>query len=139
MKKISICFLSCDTIEIILVCHYNMPMVQDDTWFESSDKTKLYVWRINAPEKGGILGHCVDKNTSERVCGDIDALNHECAIDGCILSGTRGPSGFKLKAGGAFWALLAPIQGPRRGSPLARTLANGPYSRPFRPTGTGKG
>ena len=197
-------------------------MVQDYTWFENSDGTKLHVWRwlpgtlsppvavlhiahgmaeyggrykrlaeklneagiavyaadqrghgktadltINDPGKGGILGHCVDNDTFGQVCADIDAINRDIrkaypdvplfllghswgsfivqhylenydsgSIGGCILSGTRGPGGLKIRAGGVFLALLALICGQRQGSPLARAAADGPYSVPFRPNRT---
>ena len=211
-------------------------MVQDNTWFESSDGTKLYlrrwlpepaftadgpdsraepvsrplavvhiahgmaehagrygrlaeklcgagieVWAadqrghgktanlsVNGPDKGGILGHCADKDAFELVTADIDGINREIrkahpdiplfllghswgsfiaqnyiegegdreAIDGCILSGTRGPDPFKIKAGEKFIALLAFINGRRSASPLARAIADGPYNRPFRPNRT---
>ena len=209
-------------------------MVQDDTWFESSDGTKLFtrrwlpgppsskppkaaqplavvhivhgmaehtgrygrlaeklcgagieVWAadqrghgktadlsVNSPDKGGLLGHCADKDAFERVTADIAAINGEIrknrpgiplfllghswgsfivqnyiageeartggkTIDGCILSGTRGPGGgFKLKVGKGILALIAFISGRRRGSPLARALTDGPYKRPFRPNRT---
>jgi alpha-beta hydrolase superfamily lysophospholipase len=66
----------------------------------------------------------------------IETQNYSAAISGCILSGTRGPGGFKEKAGLPAMALLAAIRGQRRGSSTARALADGPYSRPFRPNRT---
>jgi alpha-beta hydrolase superfamily lysophospholipase len=57
-------------------------------------------------------------------------------IDGCILSGTRGPGGFKIKSGKLFMTLLALVGGKRRGSSLARAAADGPYDRSFRPIRT---
>jgi alpha-beta hydrolase superfamily lysophospholipase len=57
-------------------------------------------------------------------------------INGCILSGTRGPAGFKMRAAMPLLALLAALCGQRRGSPLARAVADGPYNRPFRPNRT---
>jgi alpha-beta hydrolase superfamily lysophospholipase len=195
-------------------------MVQDNTWFESSDGTKLYlrrwsvaktvavihivhgmaehserygrladklcgagieVWAadqrghgktadtsINDPGKGGILGHCVDKDTFGRVTADIHGINEEIrkihpniplfllghswgsfilqnyieggnnglAINGCVLSGTRGPDGFKIKSGVPFMTVLAAIRGKRKGSQIARAIADGPYNQPFRPNRT---
>jgi len=199
-------------------------MVQDNTWFESNDGTKLYlrrwlsgssstarplavlhivhgmaehgerygrlaeklcevgieVWAadqrghgktadlsVNSPGKGGLLGHCADTGTFGRVTADIDGINREirkthpdiplfllghswgsfivqnyienkdCGeIAGCILSGTRGPDGLKIKTGKLFMTLLALVCGQRRGSSLARAAADGPYDRPFRPTRT---
>jgi len=57
-------------------------------------------------------------------------------INGCILSGTRGPAGFKIQAGIPLMVLLAVLWGQRRGSPIARAVADGPYSKPFRPNRT---
>ena len=203
-------------------------MVQDNTWFESSDGTKLYVRRwmpgtaplavvhilhgmaeyaqryerlavklggagietwaadqrghgktadtgVNEQGKGGLLGHCADRDTFERITADLHAVNREIrktrpgvplvllghswgsfiaqnyiessycsegrdtterAIDGCILSGTRGPAGFKIKAGLPFMTLLAALHGSRHGSILARAAADGPYNRAFRPNRT---
>jgi alpha-beta hydrolase superfamily lysophospholipase len=198
-------------------------MVQDDTWFESSDGTKLYlrhwlpsvsqatavvhivhgmaehggryrrlaeklcdagmeVWAadqrghgktadlsVNGPGTGGILGHCADSDTFGRISADIDGLNGEIrkvhpnipvfllghswgsfivqnyienqgsgekTIDGCILSGTRGPDRFKLKAARPLMALLALLRGQRKGSSAAHAIADGPYSKPFRPNRT---
>jgi alpha-beta hydrolase superfamily lysophospholipase len=195
-------------------------MVQDNTWFESSDGTKLYlrrwstaktvavlhivhgmaehserygrlaeklcgagieVWaadqrghgktadiNINNPGKGGILGHCADKDTFERVTADVHGINEKIRtvhpsiplfmlghswgsfilqnyienensglnINGCILSGTRGPDGFKIKSGIPFMSVLAAICGKRKGSQIARAIADGPYNQPFRPNRT---
>ena len=207
-------------------------MVQDDTWFESNDGTKLYmrrwlpgpppmaagsapvsqplavvhivhgmaeyagryrrlaeklcgagieVWAadqrghgktadlsVNSPENGGLLGHCADKDAFALVTADIAGINGEIrktrpgiplfllghswgsfivqnyieggdgcteAIDGCMLSGTRGPDTLKIKAGEMIIALLA-VNRRRSGSPLARAIADGPYNRPFRPNRT---
>ena len=206
-------------------------MVQDDTWFESSDGTKLYlrrwlpvrpaspsqpavaqplavvhivhgmaeyagrygrfahklcgagieVWAadhrghgktadlsINSPDKGGILGHCANKDTFREVTADVGSINREIrrahpgiplfllghswgsfivqnyiegennriAIDGCILSGTRGPGGLKTKAGGLFLSFLSIINGLNYESTFARDIVDGPYNRPFRPNRT---
>jgi len=199
-------------------------MVQDNTWFESSDGTKLYLRRwlsgpspaarplavlhivhgmaehgerygrlaeklcgagieiwaadqrghgktanlsVNSPGKGGLLGHCADTDTFGRITADIDGINRQIRktypeiplfllghswgsfivqsyienedyrrVAGCILSGTRGPDGFKIKTGKLFMTLLAFIYGRRRKSSLARAAADGPYDRPFRPTRT---
>jgi alpha-beta hydrolase superfamily lysophospholipase len=58
------------------------------------------------------------------------------AIDGCILSGTRGPDGLKIRTGVPLMTLLAALTGERNGSKLARAMADGPYNRPFRPNRT---
>ena len=123
----------------------------------------------NDPGKGGLLGHCADRDTFGRVTADVHAINLEirktfpgiplfllghswgsfiaqnyietmdCGdglIDGCILSGSRGPGGFKVKAGKPLMALIAAFCGQRNGSPFARAVADGPYNRPFRPNRT---
>jgi alpha-beta hydrolase superfamily lysophospholipase len=124
--------------------------------------------KINDPGKGGILGHCVDKDTFGRVTADIHGINKEIrkvhptiplfllghswgsfilqnyieggnsglAINGCVLSGTRGPDGFKIKSGVPFMTVLAAIRGKRKGSQIARAIADGPYNQPFRPNRT---
>ena len=200
------------------------PMVQEDTWFESIDGTKLFlrrwktgansppqavvhiihgmaehseryqrlaeklceagieVWAadqrghgktadlsVNDPGRGGLLGHCADQDTFDRVADDVLCINQEIrktypkvplfllghswgsfiaqhyiesrdsgpgAIDGCILSGSRGPGGLKVKAGLPLMAFLAAVRGRRQGSNIARAAADGPYSRPFRPNRT---
>jgi len=124
---------------------------------------------VNKPGKGGLLGHCADQDTFDRVADDVLGINREIrkacpeapifllghswgsfiaqhyiesrdsgegAIDGCILSGSRGPGGLKVVVGQPLMALLAAVCGQRQGSPLARAVADGPYSRPFRPNRT---
>jgi alpha-beta hydrolase superfamily lysophospholipase len=57
-------------------------------------------------------------------------------INGCALSGTRGPDGLKIKAGLPLMSLLALLRGQRKGSRLAHAIADGPYNKPFRPNRT---
>jgi alpha-beta hydrolase superfamily lysophospholipase len=57
-------------------------------------------------------------------------------LAGCILSGTRGPDGFKIRAGVPLMDLLARLVGVRRYCGLSRALADGPYNKPFRPNRT---
>jgi alpha-beta hydrolase superfamily lysophospholipase len=57
-------------------------------------------------------------------------------LSGCILSGTRGPGGLKIRAGVPLMTLLAVLRGQRKGSPLSRAVADGPYNKPFRPNRT---
>jgi len=195
-------------------------MVQENTWFESNEGTKLYlrrwlpdnsplavlhivhgmaehsfryarlaeefcnegieVWAadqkgfgktadlsVNGPGSGGLLGHCADKNTFEKVTADIHNINQNIrktrpgiplfllghswgsfiaqnyiesfeagTVSGCILSGTRGPGGFKVKAGKPVMVLLAAFKGCRNGSLFAKSLVDGPYNNPFRPNRT---
>ncbi|MCL2191015.1 MAG: lysophospholipase [Treponema sp.] len=121
---------------------------------------------VNAPGKGGLLGHCCDADTFERVTRDVHEISLEIRktrpgvplillghswgsfiaqnymgqkrdiLDGCVLSGTRGPGGFKVRAGIPFMRALAALKGRRRGSPLARAAADGPYNKAFRPNRT---
>jgi alpha-beta hydrolase superfamily lysophospholipase len=57
----------------------------------------------------------------------------EKTLDACVLSGTRGPGGFKTRAGVPVMAAIAAVRGQRKGSPLARALADGPYNKAFAP------
>jgi alpha-beta hydrolase superfamily lysophospholipase len=131
---------------------------------------------INDPGKGGLQGHCADRDSFNRVTRDIDAVNrvilkerpgiplflmghswgsflvqnyietlggcHPGAADGvrlsgCILSGTRGPGGIKIAFGLPFMTMLAFFKGIRKGSRLAKAMADGAYNKPFRPNRTG--
>ncbi|MDR3342885.1 MAG: lysophospholipase [Treponema sp.] len=122
--------------------------------------------RINDPDKGGLLGHCADKDGHIKVTADIDLINRRITtiypeaplfllghswgsflvqnyietytypLAGCILSGTRGPDGLKIKIAVPVMAMLALCKGPRKGSVLARALADGPFSKPFKPNRT---
>jgi alpha-beta hydrolase superfamily lysophospholipase len=121
---------------------------------------------VNDPGRGGLLGHTADRDGFARVRADIDAvhtriradrpgiplflLGHSWGsfaaqgyiesfgtrLDGCILSGTRGPGGLKLSLGAPVMALIAALKGSRRGSRLAYAIADGPYNKPFRPNRT---
>ena len=57
-------------------------------------------------------------------------------IKGCILSGTKGPGDIKIKAGIPFLTMLAFLRGQRKGSCLARAMADGQYIKPFKPNRT---
>jgi alpha-beta hydrolase superfamily lysophospholipase len=57
-------------------------------------------------------------------------------LAGCILSGTRGPDGLKIRLGVPFIAFIARLAGSRHFSALARAVADGPYNKPFRPNRT---
>ena len=202
-------------------------MIQEDTWFDCDDGTKLFLHRwlpganagpaapaavvhiihgmaehglryqrladkltarniavwaadqrghgktadlsVNQSGRGGRLGHCADKGGFDQVSRDVHAINtairkkypntplvlmgHSWGsfitknyieqfcdtpgiIDGCILSGTMGPGGFMIKAGLPMMQLFAFFCGSRNGSEAARALADGPYSKPFRPNRT---
>jgi len=195
-------------------------MLQDESYFESHDRTKLYLYRwspeqgckavlhivhgmaehalryrrlaekltqagievwaadqrghgrtanpdINDPGKGGLLGHCGDNNSIACVTADVHALNSEIhkkipnvplfllghswgsfivqnymeysdnlIINGCILSGTKGPGNFMITAGVPLMILIAALKGQRKGSRLAMSLADGAYNKPFKPNRT---
>ena len=57
-------------------------------------------------------------------------------LAGCILSGTRGPDGIKVAAGAPTMKALALFKGERNASKLARAMADGPYSKAFKPMRT---
>jgi alpha-beta hydrolase superfamily lysophospholipase len=118
---------------------------------------------VNDIGRGGLLGHCADRDGFSRVTADInvlvDAIQKEHAglplfilghswgsfvtqayieahgdrLAGCLLSGTRGPGGLKIIAGVPLMNLLCFIRGSRGASPLAKSLAVGAYNNPFRP------
>ena len=203
----------------IYFCYY-FGMVQNETYFESHDSARLFLYRwlpeiqpkavlhivhgmaehalrykrlaekltaagievraadqrghgktadlsLNNPGRGGILGHCGDGYSFASVTKDIYALNKEIKktvnvpvfllghswgsfivqnyieeysddlnIDGCILSGTKGPGDFMVKAGLPFLTVLAALRGQRKGSRLARAMGDGQYINPFKPNRT---
>jgi alpha-beta hydrolase superfamily lysophospholipase len=57
-------------------------------------------------------------------------------LAGCILSGTRGPDGIKIRFGTSLMALIARLAGSRRFSAAAKAMADGSYNKPFRPNRT---
>jgi alpha-beta hydrolase superfamily lysophospholipase len=121
---------------------------------------------VNDLGKGGLLGHCADKHGVSKVTGDIDIINQEISktypdvplflfghswgsflsqyyiehyrhpLAGCILSGTRGPDGVKIKASVPLMRVLALLKGVRRTSAVARIMADGSFNKPFKPNRT---
>jgi len=88
-----------------------------------------------------LLGHSwgsfIAQNYMENYDGKLSTYGDTITLAGCILSGTRGPSkGIKIALGAPFAAFLAFVIGERRGSKLARALADGPYNKHFRPNRT---
>jgi len=58
-------------------------------------------------------------------------------LAGCLLSGTRGPDGgIQVVLGAPFMSLLAFIIGERKGSLVAKAMADGPYNKYFKPNRT---
>ncbi|MDR3166757.1 MAG: lysophospholipase [Treponema sp.] len=117
---------------------------------------------VNGRGKGGLLGHCADKDGVSRVTADIRCLNgiiqetypgtplflmgHSWGsfvaqnyienfggLSGCILSGTRGPGGLKIALGALLMALLALLQGNRKGAFFSRLIVDGSVNKPFKP------
>jgi alpha-beta hydrolase superfamily lysophospholipase len=121
---------------------------------------------LNDPGKGGLLGHCADRDGFFRVVADIDLLVdavkeahpglplfilghswgsfltqayievHGDRLAGCLLSGTRGPGGFPITLGIPLMALIALLRGKRRFALLSWAVANGSYNTHFRPNRT---
>jgi len=202
-------------------------MVQNETYFESHDGTKLYLYRwspddsgsgqtqsikavlhivhgmaehalryrrlaekltqagievwaadqrgfgktanidINDPGRGGLLGHCADGNGVASVTADIHTLNGEIrktrqgiplfllghswgsfivqnymeysdrlALDGLILSGTKGPGDLMVKAGVPLMTVIAALKGQRKTAKIAKSLGDGSYNKSFKPNRT---
>ncbi|MDR2942598.1 MAG: lysophospholipase [Treponema sp.] len=81
-----------------------------------------------------LLGHSwgsfLVQNYTEKYSGNL-------LINGCILSGTKGPGDdVALRAGIPFLTFLSAVRGQRKGSGIARALADGPYNKPFKPNRT---
>ncbi|MDR0758552.1 MAG: alpha/beta hydrolase [Treponema sp.] len=121
---------------------------------------------VNDPGKGGLLGHCGDREAHKRVVDDIEEINMRIRevlpeqplflmghswgsfvvqgnieeygkhISGCILSGTRGPDGLKIRTAPLLLTAIAALKGCRKKSELAFILSDKPYNRPFRPNRT---
>ena len=216
------------SIAIGFIYRYNINMVQNETFFESHDGTKLYlykwlpdqsqypqpkaalhivhgmaehalryerlaekliqagieVWaadqrghgktadlKVNKADKGGLLGHTGDGSSAALVTADVHAINVEIRksrpdtplfllghswgsfiaqnlmsyaslnvkmneVSGYILSGTKGPGDFMIKAGIPIMTMIAAVKGQQKGSAFARALADGPYNKFFKPNRT---
>ncbi|GHV28193.1 hypothetical protein AGMMS4952_11290 [Spirochaetia bacterium] len=116
--------------------------------------------------KGGLLGHCADRNGFFRVVADINILvdavkeahpdlplfilghswgsflaqayieTHGDRLAGCLLSGTRGLVGVQINFGALLMSFFAILRGKRRFSVLSWAVANGSYNKHFRPNRT---
>jgi alpha-beta hydrolase superfamily lysophospholipase len=73
------------------------------------------------------------ENSSANCAAD---LMEELPLRGCILSGTRGPGGFKITSGAFVLALIALLRGSRKPSSIAIALTSGAYNKPFKPNRT---
>jgi alpha-beta hydrolase superfamily lysophospholipase len=121
---------------------------------------------VNNPGNGGQHGHCADKNAVTKMILDIGKINEKIRNDhpgvplfilghsfgsflaqnfievsktnlsGCILSGSRGPGGFEIKAGATFARFLAARRGVREKSLLLNSLVLGSYNKLFEPSRT---
>jgi len=121
---------------------------------------------VNSPDRGGLLGHCADTNGFTRVTADIRVINEEIRktrkaplfllghswgsfivqnyieysddilINGCILSGSKGPGDFMVKAGVPIMSMIAALKGQRKASRIAKGLADGSYAKSFKPNRT---
>jgi alpha-beta hydrolase superfamily lysophospholipase len=66
----------------------------------------------------------------------IEEYSNDLIISGCVLSGTRGPGDFMVKAGIPVLTLLAALCGQRNGTHIAKAMADGAYNKPFKPNRT---
>jgi len=57
-------------------------------------------------------------------------------INGCILSGTKGPGDFMVKAGVPLMIMISALKGQRKTSRMAKNLGDGSYNKPFKPNRT---
>jgi alpha-beta hydrolase superfamily lysophospholipase len=118
---------------------------------------------VNGEDRGGMRGHCGDGDGFSRVCADIAQLNslireerpavplfvlghswgsfivQECfekyaGFEGCILSGSRGPGGLKVKLLLPLIFFLAFVRGARRVCSPISLITRGWYRKPFRLT-----
>jgi alpha-beta hydrolase superfamily lysophospholipase len=88
---------------------------------------------------GSFIAQNYIENCDSKADGKPDGKpsgENSVTMAGCILSGTRGPDGLKITMGSAFMTFLAFILGESRSSRLARALADGPYTKAFRPNRT---
>jgi len=67
----------------------------------------------------------------------IEKYSGNLLINGCVLSGTKGPGdNFIFKVGIPFLTFLSAVRGQRNGSRIAKAMADGPYNKPFKPNRT---
>lgn len=121
---------------------------------------------VNGARRGGLMGHCADKNGDQRVSEDIDILNRRITetypdipfflmghswgsflvqnyleqyrypLAGAILSGTRGPDGIKIAISVPLMQVISFVKGTRNTSRFARSLADGSLNNAFKPNRT---
>ncbi|MDR0324169.1 MAG: lysophospholipase [Treponema sp.] len=77
-----------------------------------------------------LLGHSWGSFIAQNYIEEYsDCLN----INGCILSGTKGPGDIMIKIGLPFLTVLSFLCGQRNGSRIARAMGDGQYIKPFEP------
>jgi len=82
---------------------------------------------------GSFIAQCYMENFEGR---PGDKGSPPVFLAGCILSGTRGPDGIKIKFGAPIMTFLSFMFGERNGSKLAKGMADGPYNNAFKPNRT---
>jgi len=91
---------------------------------------EIHKTRPNAPLF--LLGH----SWGSFIVQNYIEYSDDSKINGCILSGTKGPDGFKVKAAVPFMMILSALKGQRKGSRTAKAMADGSYNKPFKPNRT---
>ena len=89
---------------------------------------------INAPLF--LLGHSWGSFIVQNYIEDFTGDDRHPKLNGCILSGTKGPGDFIVKIGKPFLTVLAFFRGQRKGSKLAQSMADSKFNLPFKPNRT---
>ena len=85
-----------------------------------------------------LLGHSWGSFIAQNYIENYEGREeNSVTLSGCILSGTRGPDGIKIAMGYPTMSFLASVIGERKGSKIAKALADGPYNKAFKPNRTG--
>jgi len=105
------------------------------------DTLNRYIMKESPSVPLFLLGHSwgsfIAQNYIEQYEGKLSSKGRRFNVAGCILSGSAGPSrSFKIAVGAPFMKLLALVRGERKGSKLAKSLADGAYNKFFRPNRT---
>ena len=85
---------------------------------------------------GHSWGSFIAQNYIETYGGCFPGVSDPVRLAGCILSGTRGPAGVQAVLAQPVMSFIALVKGSRKGSKLARFLADGSYNNPFKPNRT---
>jgi len=92
--------------------------------------TEIKKVRVNIPLF--LLGH----SWGSFIVQNYIEYSDDLIINGCILSGTKGPGDFMVKAGVPLMIMIAALTGQRKVSRAAKSLADGAYNKPFKPNRT---